>query len=190
MGFVNHNAPLREKLLWAFCRVLANENRLRLLFEIVRSAPLSVAQLSAYTGILETNTSMQLKELHTYGLITPYRQKQSVYYAIRERPPETYPKILLPPLIDAEQSALPISEIIHLATAFTHQRRVEIARMLSGHPQTTAELLDSSNIKRSALNRHLSKLINRGFVVRNESAYCLHCPEKELGKALLKAALH
>lgn len=190
MGLIKQSAPSREQLFWAFCRVLANQTRLRLLFKIIRCAPLSVAQLAAQTNTQIANASIQLKELHTYGLIAPYRRKQSVYYAIRNLPPELYPRLLLPALIHTAKLNTSHAEIIHLATAFTHQRRVEIARMLSGHPQTTAKLLDSSNIKRSALNRHLSKLINRGFVVRNESAYCLHCPEKELGKALLRAALH
>lgn len=189
MGFINHTAPSREQLLWAFCRVLANETRLCLLFEIIRSAPLSVAQLSEKTGILETNASMQLKELHTYGLVTPNRRKQSVYYVIRTSPPETYPKILLPPLINSAESNMPADKIIHMATAFTHQRRIEITRLLSSNPQTTCELLDSSNIKRSALHRHLTKLQRRGVVIRTDSTYRLSCPEHKLGVALLKAAL-
>ena len=190
MGFTNHTAPSREQLFWAFCRVLANQTRLCLLFEIIRSSPLSVAQLSAHADIFMASASAHLKELHTYGLITPNRRKQSVYYAVRTSPPETNPKIVLPPLINSAKSNMSTDKIIHLATAFTHQRRIEIVRMLSSNPQTTAELLESSNIKRSALNRHLSKLINRGFVTKVKSTYHLSCPKNKLGAALLKAALH
>jgi len=190
MGYTNQTAPSRERLLWAFCRVLANETRLRLLFEIIQSAPLSVDQLSARIGILKTSASMHLKELHTYGLISPNRRKQSVYYALRIEPPEIYPNVMLPILIHAAESKANPTSMVHTTTALTHQRRVEIIRMLSHGPQTTNELLDSSNIKRSALNRHLIKLIDRKFVVYANSNYCLHAPESALSAALLDIALH
>ena len=190
MGLIKQAAPSREQLFWAFCRVLANQTRLCLLSEIIRNAPLSVAQLAAQTDTQTANTSIQLKELHTYGLIAPYRRKQSVYYAIRNLPPELYPRLLLPALIQAEKLNTSHAEIIHLATAFTHQRRVEIVRLLSGGPKTTHDLLDSSNMKRSALSRHLAKLKNRGFVVKNGSVYRLTRQKNKLGDALLKAALY
>jgi DNA-binding MarR family transcriptional regulator len=190
MGLTRQSAPSREQLFWAFCRVLANQTRLCLLFEIIRHAPLSVAQLAAQTDMQTANTSMQLKELHTYGLIAPYRRKQSVYYAIRNLPPELYPQLLLPALIDAASLNTAPAEIIHLATAFTHQRRVEIVRLLSDKPQTTSDLLDCSNIKRSALSRHLAKLKRRGFVLQSDSGYRLVRQKNKLGAALLKAALH
>jgi predicted transcriptional regulator len=190
MGFQNQTAPSREQLFWAFCRVLANQTRLRLLFEIIQSAPLSVDQLSVRTNILITSASMQLKELHTYGLIAPYRRKQSVYYVIRNLPPEIYPRLLLRPLINAAKSDTDPAKIIHLATAFTHQRRVELVRLLAKKPQTTGALLDSSNIKRSALSRHLCKLKRRSFVLQNDSVYRLISQKNKLGAALLKAALY
>lgn len=190
MGLTNQPAPSRDQLFWAFCRVLANRTRLNLLFEIIRHAPLSVAQLAVQTDRQTANTSMQLKELHTYGLITPNRRKQSVYYTIRERPPEIYPQLLLPTLIHSAKSNTSPDVIIHLATAFTHQRRIEIVRLLSGSPKTARELLDSSNMKRSALSRHLTKLKHRDFVLQNDSVYRLNHQKKIVGATLLKAALH
>jgi len=190
MGLTNQSAPSREQLFWAFCRVLANQTRLNLLFEIIRHAPLPVAQLAAQTGMQTANTSMQLKELHTYGLIAPYRKKQSVYYAIRDLPPEIYPRLLLPSLINASHSNTAPAEIIHLATAFTHQRRVEIVKLLSKQPRTTNDLLECSNIKRSALSRHLSKLKRRGFVRQGDDGYRLVHQKNKFGAALLTAALY
>lgn len=190
MGLINQPAPSREQLFWAFCRTLASQTRLCLLFEIIRHAPLSVAQLATQTAMQTANASMQLKELHTYGLIAPYRRKQSVYYAIRNLPPELYPRLLLPALVNAANSNTAPAEVIHLTTAFTHQRRVEIVRLLTKGTQTTNELLDCSNMKRSALSRHLSKLKRRGFVLQNNNGYRLIHQKKKLGAALLKAALH
>ena len=190
MGYTKQTAPSREQLFWAFCRVLANETQIRLLFEIIRSAPLSVSELATRVKALGNGVSIHLKELHTYGLITPNRLKQSVYYSIRTAPPETYPKIILPALLDCEKSKIKPAEIIHQATAFTHQRRIEIVRLLSRNPMPATSILDSSNIKPSALSRHLSKLKNRKVIMEVESELCLIPQTNKLGEALLKAALY
>jgi len=190
MGHVKQTAPSREQLFWAFCRVLANETRIRLLFEIIRSAPLSVSELATRIHALENGVSTHLRELHTYGLISPNRLSQSVYYSIRTTPPETYPKIVLPALLDCEKSETKPSAIIHQATAFTHQRRIEIVRLLSKKPLPSKSILDSSNIKPSALARHLSKLKTRGVITQVGFAFHLSPQRNNLGAALLEAALH
>jgi DNA-binding transcriptional ArsR family regulator len=161
-----------------------------LLFEVIRSAPLSVSELAIRVQALENGVSIHLRELHTYGLITPNRLRQSVYYSIRTTPPEVYPKIVLPALLDCEKAGTHPSKITHQATAFTHQRRIEIVRMLSNKPQTRGALIDSSNIKSSALSRHLYKLKNRSVVAQTGTDLHLLPQKNILGAALLEAALY
>lgn len=190
MGYKSTTAPSREQLFWAFCRVLANETRIRLLFEIIHSAPLSVSELATRVKTLENGVSTHLKELHTYGLITPNRLSQSVYYSIRKTPPEVYPKMILPALLDCEKSGIKPPTIIYQATAFTHQRRIEVVRLLSKQSLPSKSILDLSNIKPSALARHLTKLKAREVIMQAGSDFCL-CPQNnKLGAALLEAALY
>jgi len=178
-------SPSRNDLLWSFCRTLANETRLRLLFCIINSPPRSVFDLAEETGIKENYASMQLRELHTYGLIAPRRRKQCVYYSIQPSTSKTYAGMILPALIKCAKSRTSTDLIIHNVTAFTHQRRVEIVRSLSAKPQLFAELVKTTSIAPSALARHLAKLKARNFILKTGNAYCVAQPKTPLKKALI-----
>ncbi len=189
MGFSQCNVPAREGLFWVFCRILAEETRLRLLLEISRHKRLSVAELAQQVGIGETNASIHLKMLHGGGIIVPYRKKQQVFYSAEAPKTAHFASLLLPDLIKALQSGVSPSSIIHLLTAFTHQRRIEVLRSLSHGSKTSKELLETTGMTSSALSRHLIKLRSRGFVVRQGSSYCMGCPDSPLARTLLETCL-
>jgi len=71
-----------------------------------------------------------------------------------------------------------------MATAFTHSRRIEIARGLSGKKLTFGELRKATGIAQSALIRHLKKLESRRFVGFHRGMYRLAVPKNLFGKCL------
>ncbi len=189
MGFSKCNAPAREELFWVFCRVLAEETRLRLLLEVSRCEHLSVAELAQQVGIGDVSASIHLKMLHGSGMVVPYRKKQQVFYSVEAPETARFASLLLPNLIRTFQSGVSPSSIIHLLTAFTHQRRIEVLRSLSHGSKTSEELLKTTGMTSSALSRHLIKLRSRDFVVRQGTLYCMGCPDSLLARTLLEICL-
>jgi len=189
MGCRQSNAPPREELFWAFCRILAQETRLRLLGEIIGHSRLCVYELAHRVGISETNASIHLKTLHGGGLIAPYRKKQQVFYSAEAPSTARFATEILPVLGKTIKAKTPLDKIIHQLTAFTHQRRIEVIRVLSAGPKTFDELMEATSITFSALHRHLCKLKSRGFVIQSESSYYISCPDTLLARALLDASL-
>lgn len=92
---------------------------------------------------------------------------------------------LLAALKGAHDKGRALKSVIKQITAFTHERRIEMVRLLRGGPLGFADLLEQSGMTSSALSRGLRKLQRRQIVFREKKMYRLVKPDDELGSALL-----
>lgn len=175
--------------LWQSCRVIACETRLRLLWFIFEEGELSVNPARLLAGISQPGASAQLKALGERGLIIPRREDMRVIYRAEANSAVKFAPELLDALRKCFESPMSFKAIIRQATAFTHERRIEIVRALNGEPLPFAKLMDATGMSSTALSRHLDKLERRGFVKRTEGVYRLGRPRNSLGRTLMRLAL-
>lgn len=174
--------------LWRTCRVIANETRLQLLWEIFKNNELCVAELADLAGTTHHNASTQLRSLNARGLLIPTRKQQKLFYRPEANEDVAHAEELLQALRRCYQQSVPFKQIIRQSTAFTHSRRIEIARELSGAQKTFTNLLDSTGMKPPSLSRHLEKLKARGFIEQGDKLYKLRSPRHDFGRTLLRIA--
>lgn len=170
------------------CRILANRTRLQLLWQVFLEKKLNVENLAAIAGISPQNGSTQLSLLATQGFIEKTRKQRTVIYRL-STDPGSEAKHLLPPLIQAQLNKTPFEHIIHQTTAFTHDRRVQIARCLSISGKTFESLLNKTGMTEPALTRHLRKLKNRDIIVRTNGQFSLKKSNDYLARCLLELAI-
>jgi DNA-binding transcriptional ArsR family regulator len=169
--------------------VLSCETRLELLRLLFEKGELCVSELARLTGTTSHNASTQLRALNARGLISPRREKLRVIYRAEANAETASAPVLLEALRAAFTKKTPIRTIFHICTAFTHPRRIEIARSLTKAPQQTfGEMLDDTAMSSSALATHLEKLLSRGFVKKREGRYGLVRLKDPLRRVLLQAA--
>ena len=173
--------------LWRTCRVLACETRLEMLRLLFERGELCVFEMADLTGISPHNASTQLRALNARGLITPRRKDQRVIYRAEANEELEAAPLLLEAVRDAFAKKTSAKTIFHLCTAFTHQRRVELVRILTGGPQSFGDLMEKTGMSTSALWNHLDKLSDRGFVSEQDRRYRLRRIRDPLRRALLKA---
>jgi DNA-binding transcriptional ArsR family regulator len=174
--------------LWKTCRVVANETRLTLLWHLFERGELCVNQLQSLAGMTQPNASNQLRLLNAQGLILYRRKKMNVIYRAEAVGDATDAVALLHALRRCYEESVPFSAVIRAATAFTHERRIEIVCALNKGSLLYNELMDATGMGSSALSRHLRKLETRGLVRCIGGQYRLRRPESILGAALLKIA--
>lgn len=174
--------------LWRTCRVIACETRLELLWTIFRNGSQGVSELAQMTGISQPTATIQLRALNARGLIMPHREKMKVFYRAQANNAIAFAPDLLAALRECCERDVPFKTIIRQATAFTHERRIELIRALGHSELTFDELLEKTGMSESALSRHIGKLKARGLVRRNRGRYCLKNPLDNLSCVLLEAA--
>lgn len=174
--------------LWRSCRVIACETRLQLLWHLFEGGELSVNPARLLVGISQPNASAQLRALGERGLIIPRREDMRVIYRAEANSAKAFAPELLGALQKCFEQSVPFKTIIRQATAFTHERRIEIVRALNGKQLSFAKLLDATGMSSAALSRHLNKLERRGFVKRRGGVYRLGSPGNTLGRTLMKCA--
>lgn len=175
--------------LWRSCRVIACETRLQLLWHIFEEGELSVNPARVLVGISQPSASTQLKALGERGLIVPRREDMRVIYRAEANSAVDFAAELLDALRKCFQTSMSFKTVIWQATAFTHERRIEIVRALNGKQLSSMKLLDATGMSSTALSRHLDKLERRGFVKRTEGIYRLGRQGNTLGRTLMKLAL-
>ncbi|MDZ8119850.1 ArsR family transcriptional regulator [Pontiella agarivorans] len=175
--------------LWRTCRVLANENRLHLLWKLFQEGESSVSRLGEAVGLTEPVASSYLRALNARGLILPRRQKNFVLYRPLANPEVAGADRLLEALRGAYDAFMPVPAVIRSVTAFTHERRIEIVRALSGGELAELQLSMKTGISPQALYRHLRKLEARNFVERGGEKLHLSEPDEGLSKELLALAV-
>jgi DNA-binding transcriptional ArsR family regulator len=151
---------------------------------------MTVSQLCAAAKMSQPNASNQLRVLHEFGFVAYRRRKMSVIYRADANDLVTFSPELLRALRVCYELSEPLPFVIRRVTAFTHQRRIEIARVLSDAPMTLVDLLERTGMSAPALSRHLRKLSRRGVVRTKGRLYSLaRRPSHPLDKALLKLAV-
>ena len=172
--------------LWLTCRVIANENRLRLLWLIFEDSSLCVGDLAAEVGITPATASNQLRILCDEGFIVAHRSGMQVFYAATSTSAPPHILSLLEALRKSWAKSVPFTSILHQATGFTHQRRIELAKQISAADLPLNDLLDKTVMSYSALSRHLHKLQTRGYIDLSNGKYRLANPDGQLARSLLK----
>lgn len=184
----NEEKPLRPSL-WRTCRVIACESRLRLLWIIFDEGEQSVCELARRAGMGEPQASLQLRALNARGLIRSRREKMRVFYSAKANDAVDFAPLLLTGLRTCHGRNMRFSTVIRHATAFTHQRRIELVQILKDGAMDGDQLLDASGMSASALFLHLRKLMARGVVNKTDGKYMLGVSSNPLGRVLLQAAL-
>jgi len=174
--------------LWRTCRVIANETRLQLLWHIFAEGELYVNQLVQRTGATRPNASNQLRALSARGLITSRREKKNVIYRAEANNGVDFATGLLEALRQCHERSVPFKTIIRQATAFTHERRIEIVWALNGKKLSFGGLRNTTGMSPAALSRHLEKLETRGFIKRTDGLYRIVLPGNPLGRTLIDIA--
>jgi len=174
--------------LWRTCRIIACETRLSILWSLFENHESCVIEAAGETATSANNATTQLRALNARGLIAFRREKMRVIYRPEANHAVDNAPELLNELKKCYKQSMSFEVIIRQATAFTHERRIEIVRALNHSKQTFGDLRDSTGMSSSSLSRHVGKLEARGFVTLTNGVYSLSCPNNSLGKVLLKIA--
>jgi DNA-binding transcriptional ArsR family regulator len=175
--------------LWRTCRVLASPVRLRILQVLLRGREKTVSALAAEVGISTMLASRYLRSLGARGLLAARRQSRWVYYRPAADPSVYGSTELLRALRKTLRGGRgPIDSAFRQATAFTHPRRIAIARALAAGALATTTLARRTGISRIALRRHLAKLSRRGLVKEQNGTWQLVRPRGSLATVLVRLA--
>jgi DNA-binding transcriptional ArsR family regulator len=174
--------------LWRTCRALANPIRLDLIRELMNGATQSVTQLADKTGLSEGVASSYLRTINSRGLIQAKPNGRYVFYSATPNPNVEHSAELLEALDRAFTDKMDNEAIIHVLTAFTHERRLEIIATMEEKRMSLIELTVSTGISGAALLRHLKKLRDRGIVKVSDRIYRLTTPEHAFARTLLLVA--
>jgi DNA-binding transcriptional ArsR family regulator len=175
--------------VWRTCRVIANEIRLKLLWRLFEFGEGSMGQLARSVGIAESTASTGLRALNARGLIVSERSGAYTFYKIGANPEVEHAELLLDALRDGYRQVVPIAQVMRVSTAFTHSRRIDIVRALNDGGLDEISLSARCQISIPALQRHIRKLNDRGFVERSGRCMELIVPDDCLSQSFLKAAL-
>jgi DNA-binding transcriptional ArsR family regulator len=176
--------------LWRTCRVLACPRRLKILAAVVEKGPVCVKDVARICRMPANTATQYLRALQARGILAANRQSRWVYYVPRADPSVQHAK----PMLLAMQKAFARDEsfeaMVAVLTAFTHPRRIAIARRLAAGPALVEKLAHDTGISLPACYRHLSKLQSRAVVVIGADGTCqLVHSAPGLATALLHAAL-
>ena len=150
--------------LWRTFRVLANKTRQDILETLCAGPPLHVEAVAAACRISEAKASDHLRALQSRGLLAVERWGRFVFYRLQADPSVQYADAVVRMCRASVRRRDPIAERIFALTAFTHARRIALARALARQPAEAGELASRCGISRQALYRHLDKLQRRGVV--------------------------
>lgn len=138
----------------------------------------------------QPNASNQLRALNECGLVAYRREKMNVIYRTEANELVAFSPELLEGLRVCYERGDSLCSVMKRVTAFTHQRRVEIVRVLNGMPMSLTDLQGKTGMSFPALSRHLNKLIRRDVVRVKGRVYSLvRRPQHPLDQVLLKLAL-
>jgi len=185
---MSNTLPLRPTL-WRTCRVLANRTRLDMLRLLFRKPGLTVSGVAQLLELSMPLTSLYLRALEARGLLSAHRKGRWVHYRLPSVETHGPAAALVAALRQEFQHGRCSTEaIFKLGTAFTHPRRIEIFRALQPQPLSFIQLQAATRLGGRALQRHLRKLHQRGFVRRQRkgfyAAVTLGGNEAALGRAL------
>jgi DNA-binding transcriptional ArsR family regulator len=111
-----------------------------------------------------------------------------VVYHPASQPKNLCARLLLPTLQSCKENTVSFDVIIHAATAFTHERRIQVVRCLAAADQPFDSLLEKTGMTMPALNRHLKKLLDRNIIKKSGRIYQMRQPGSGLSRCLLEIA--
>jgi DNA-binding transcriptional ArsR family regulator len=159
---------------------------LRVLFE---QPGASVSEIALRTRMPMVVASQYLRVLGARGLINARREGRYVCYRPVADPAVGGAASLLEAVGSALASGPDAVEMSFCQlTAFTHPRRILIARALAAGPLTKDALMSRTRINRFAIYRHLQKLARRGVVAETADTWRVLRPRGRLATVLLRLA--
>ena len=173
--------------LWRTCRALAGQTRVALLQQVLEHPERNVSEMAKAIGIGESAASQDLRRLQSRGLLRREHKGSAVIY--RPIPDPQVPSASS--LLSAIKKSLSSSpeqkaEMVRIAKAFSHDRRIQILHVLMQHPKSRVELLSLLHIRSTPLKHHLRFLLDSGCV-QQEGRLFLYNPTKHpLFQALVK----
>ncbi|MCF7848577.1 MAG: ArsR family transcriptional regulator [Kiritimatiellales bacterium] len=170
--------------LWRLCRTLANPVRLEMIGLFFQYNQLCVFETAELLGIGEGAASKHLQLLIAAGLLEFQRKGRYLLCSLATTGRTSH--ILAGIREIFEEHKEPIGAVIGIATAFTHERRVALVRLLSKGHCNQLQLYEGTGISGRALTRHLNKLVRRGFVGRVGDGFRMVEPTGMLAKELIK----
>ena len=171
--------------IWRTCRVLACATRLKLLWVLFEGKSLSVGELGREIGMSESNASIQLRALNARGLITPHRKGMELFYRAEVNEEVGHAAEILAALRVCYQKKVSLESVIHMATAFTHPRRIQLVRALAGGVKKRSVLQEETGMVSRTVSRHLNKLVARQVVERDHLVYRVLGSRHPLGRCLV-----
>jgi DNA-binding HxlR family transcriptional regulator len=127
--------------------------------------------------------------LNSRGLISANPKGKWVFYAAKANPNVAHASTILKALEVSCDNNEDNKTIMFAATAFTHERRIAIAKQLSKGSMASEGLSIATQISPQSLYRHLRKMIDRGIAAKVNDEYQLATPENPLAKTLLSIAV-
>jgi DNA-binding transcriptional ArsR family regulator len=175
--------------LWRTCRALACETRLDLLRLLLIGNEISVREAASKVGVSPNHASTQLRALNARGLIRREPCGKFVFYRAQANPDLPVVRPILSAIRHSVEARQTNQWLMQRFTAFTHPRRIEIVRLLSGRSMRYVELRKETRCLDRSLCLHLEKLVRRGVAEASEGVYHLTPPRDVLSRTLLHAAL-
>ncbi len=176
---------------WKTCRILANKTRLRILRWLLVKSELCEFEIALFLDLTRPSASRHIRLLSESGFIKTIPRSKWIVCSLRDPKPKEplhdVQKVLIKNLTSGEKQ---IDKIYRSATAFTHERRCCIIRLLQNKSMSLEELVDTANISAVALLRHLKKLINRGLIAERNDAYHFISQSDPLTNSLINIVLH
>jgi len=173
--------------LWRTCRVLSGQTRLRLLRQIFNNPDQNVSQMAESVKIGESDASQELRRLQSRGLLRRYRKGLCVFYRPLADPQVSSAAPLLKALkISMSTSSAKDEEIIRIAKALAHERRILISKTLIQSPQNASALSVCLRIHPNLLRQHLQLLIAGGFIRQKNWMLTFQPPTHPLAQVLTK----
>ncbi len=167
------------------CRIIANTTRLNMLW-LLFETDLCVEEMAIRSGISSQHASKLLSFMASKNLLISERRNRLVIYRPHFDGPQ---KQLIAVLKQEKQHKTSHETIIAHATAFTHERRIQLARTLYAVPCTFNELHSRTGMTLPALTRHLRKLVRRNVLSKDGDIYRLNKPASPLAKHRLSMAV-
>ncbi|MBM3889227.1 MAG: helix-turn-helix domain-containing protein [Verrucomicrobia bacterium] len=198
-----------NEIILQVMRTIACKVRLQILSMLAKDREIAPTVLARDLRISLPMVCGHLRRLASAGLIqrrrsaawcysvaeSPYDQRAfsgkvaSWLFAILAGPKQTLEHCGVSQLRDlslSEAESRLHSLIFEAATAFANIRRLEILRRLSRDGAATAKTLASElSMSESAVSRHASKLVRRGYVTASRSEHCLIYQPTEKAKTVI-----
>jgi DNA-binding transcriptional ArsR family regulator len=169
---------------------LASARRLRVLRAVIAAGEVNVSGVAALCRLPMPSATLALRALQARGLLHARRQGKRVLYAAIPDPLVVHSSPLLDHVRHALDSGTRAADVVRSMTAFTHVRRMFIARALSDGPLTVTALSARCAISPQALYRHVAKLQRRGLVEpAAHGTWRLATPSSALLRGLLHLVL-